>query len=94
MTKYLHFSKRAVKAGERVKQGQVIGYVGSTGMSEAPHLHYEFLLNGVHRNPRTVKLPDAKPISSKFKQKFDAVAAQRLAELSSSRQVMLSTQSN
>ncbi|MFT6419317.1 MAG: murein DD-endopeptidase MepM/ murein hydrolase activator NlpD [Cognaticolwellia sp.] len=94
VTKYLHFSKRAVKASERVKQGQVIGYVGSTGMSEAPHLHYEFLLNGVHRNPRTVKLPDAKPISSKFKQKFDAVAAQRLAELSSSRQVMLSTQSN
>ncbi|WP_231295797.1 peptidoglycan DD-metalloendopeptidase family protein [Colwellia sp. PAMC 21821] len=92
VTKYLHFSKRAVKQGERVKQGQVIGYVGSTGMSEAPHLHYEFLLNGVHRNPRTVKLPDAKPISSKFKQKFDAIAAQRIAELSSSRHMMLSMQ--
>ena len=94
VTKYLHFSKRAVKAGERVKQGQVIGYVGSTGMSEAPHLHYEFLLNGVHRNPRTVKLPDAKPISSKYKKKFDAIAAQRLAELSSSRDMLLGLPAN
>ncbi|WP_223669987.1 peptidoglycan DD-metalloendopeptidase family protein [Kangiella shandongensis] len=61
-TKYLHFSKRAVRAGERVKQGQIIGYVGSTGMSQAPHLHYEFVVNGVHRNPRTVKLPQAAPV--------------------------------
>lgn len=93
-TKYLHFSKRAVKKGQRVKQGQVIGYVGSTGMSQAPHLHYEFLLNGVHRNPRTVKLPDAKPISSKYRAAFDAIATQRLAELSGSRRAMLAMQPN
>ena len=92
VTKYLHFSKRAVKKGQRVKQGQVIGYVGSTGMSEAPHLHYEFLLNGVHRNPRTVKLPDAKPISSKYRSDFDAIAKQRLAELSASHRAMLAMQ--
>jgi murein DD-endopeptidase MepM/ murein hydrolase activator NlpD len=92
VTKYLHFSKRAVKKGQRVKQGQVIGYVGSTGMSQAPHLHYEFLLNGVHRNPRTVKLPDAKPISSKYRKAFKAVAAQRLTELSGSRQALVSMQ--
>jgi murein DD-endopeptidase MepM/ murein hydrolase activator NlpD len=92
VTKYLHFSKRAVKKGQRVKQGQVIGYVGSTGMSQAPHLHYEFLLNGVHRNPRTVKLPDAKPISGKYREKFDAIAKQRLAELSGSRRAMLAMQ--
>ncbi len=92
VTKYLHFSKRAVKKGQRVKQGQVIGYVGSTGMSQAPHLHYEFLLNGVHRNPRTVKLPDAKPISTKYRKAFDEIAAQRLAELSGSRRIMLSMQ--
>ncbi|WP_228703666.1 peptidoglycan DD-metalloendopeptidase family protein [Kangiella sediminilitoris] len=61
-TKYLHFSKRAVRTGERVKQGQIIGYVGSTGMSQAPHLHYEFVVNGVHRNPRTVQLPQAAPV--------------------------------
>lgn len=88
ITKYLHFSKRAVKKGQRVKQGQVIGYVGSTGMSEAPHLHYEFLLNGVHRNPRTVKLPDAKPISSKYRQAFNEISQQRLSELEGSRQAM------
>jgi murein DD-endopeptidase MepM/ murein hydrolase activator NlpD len=62
VTKYLHFSKRAVKQGQRVKQGQVIGYVGATGLAQAPHLHYEFLLNGVHRNPRTVSLPKADPL--------------------------------
>ena len=61
-------------------------------MSQAPHLHYEFLLNGVHRNPRTVKLPDAKPISTKYRKAFDEIAAQRLAELSGSRRIMLSMQ--
>lgn len=70
ITKYLHMSKRAVSRGKRVKQGQVIGYVGTTGMSEAPHLHYEFLVNGVHRNPRTVKLPKAQPISKNEKSLF------------------------
>ncbi|RMH45848.1 MAG: peptidase M23 [Gammaproteobacteria bacterium] len=70
MTKYLHFSKLAVKTGQYVKQGQVIGYVGATGLAEAPHLHYEFLVDGVHRNPRTVKLPQAKPINPKEKARF------------------------
>jgi murein DD-endopeptidase MepM/ murein hydrolase activator NlpD len=92
VTKYLHFSKRAVKKGQRVKQGQIIGYVGSTGMSEASHLHYEFLLNGVHRNPRTVKLPDAKPINKKYKTEFAALSSQRLMELSGSRQALLAMQ--
>jgi len=92
VTKYLHFSKRKVKKGQRVKQGDVIGYVGSTGMSEAPHLHYEFLLNGVHRNPRTVKLPNANPLAKKDKAEFAALAEQRLAELAGSHQVMLSMQ--
>lgn len=89
VTKYLHFSKRAVKKGARVKQGQVIGYVGSTGLSAGPHLHYEFLLNGVHRNPRTVKLPDAKPIKAKYKKAFKELAKQRLRELSGSRLALL-----
>jgi len=70
VTKYIHMSRRAVSRGKRVKQGQVIGYVGSTGMSEAPHLHYEFLVNGVHRNPRTVKLPKAEPIQKSEKSNF------------------------
>jgi murein DD-endopeptidase MepM/ murein hydrolase activator NlpD len=90
VTKYLHFSKRAVKKGQRVKQGQVIGYVGSTGMSQAPHLHYEFLLNGVHRNPRTVKLPDAKPIAQQYKKQFSLLAESRLVALSGIKKVPLS----
>ncbi|MFD2165298.1 OapA family protein [Thalassotalea euphylliae] len=92
VTKYLHFSKRAVKKGQRVKQGQVIGYVGSTGMSQAPHLHYEFLVNGVHRNPRTVKLPDAKPIANKYKKDFLAIADKRVQELNGSKQALLAMQ--
>lgn len=94
VTKYLHFSKRAVKKGQRVKQGQIIGYVGSTGMSQAPHLHYEFLLNGVHRNPRTVKLPDAQPIANQYKKQFSTLAKQRLAALSGAKNAQLSTRDN
>jgi len=93
VTKYLHFSKRAVRKGQRVKQGDVIGYVGSTGMSEAPHLHYEFLVNGVHRNPRTVKLPDAQPIAKKYKEEFNKLAQLRLNELEGSRRELLAKQS-
>ncbi len=64
VTKYLHLSKfaRGVRSNARVEQGQTIGYVGTTGWATAPHLHYEFLVNGVHKNPRTVKLPDADPV--------------------------------
>ena len=64
VTKYLHLSRfaRGVRRGSRVEQGQIIGYVGSTGWATGPHLHYEFLVNGAHKNPRTVKLPDANPI--------------------------------
>jgi murein DD-endopeptidase MepM/ murein hydrolase activator NlpD len=89
VTKYLHFSKRMVKKGQRVKQGQVIGKVGATGLAAGPHLHYEFLVNGVHRNPRTVKLPDAKPIAAKYKTEFTGLAKKRLQELTSSKNVML-----
>lgn len=55
-TKYAHLNTYAngVKKGSRVQQGQIIGYVGSTGSATGPHLHYEFLINGVHKNPRTV----------------------------------------
>ncbi len=65
VTKYLHLSKfgRSVRSGRKVEQGQIIGYVGATGYATAPHLHYEFLVNGVHRNPRTVSLPNAAPIA-------------------------------
>ena len=63
-TLYAHMSKYARKTGvgSRVKQGQIIGYIGSTGLATGPHLHYEFRVNGVHRNPLKVKLPSAKPL--------------------------------
>jgi len=93
VTKYLHFYKRpAVKKGQRVKQGDVIGYVGATGLAAGPHLHYEFLLNGVHTNPRTVKLPDAKPIAKKYQAKFAIVAKHRLQELAGAKNALLATQ--
>lgn len=66
VTKYLHLHKRNVKQGQRVSQSQVIGTVGATGAATGPHLHYEFLVNGVHRNPRTIhkKLPKAKSLNT------------------------------
>ncbi len=78
-TKYLHLSKfgRGIRAGARVKQGQIIGYVGATGWATAPHLHYEFLVNGVHQNPRTVPLPKAQPVAFAERARF-ATAAERL----------------
>jgi murein DD-endopeptidase MepM/ murein hydrolase activator NlpD len=82
VTKYLHFAKRMVKQGQRVKQGQLIGYVGSTGLAQAPHLHYEFLLNGVHRNPRTIALPTADPLGESQLVEFQQKVAPVLTQLS------------
>lgn len=91
VTKYLHFSKRKVKKGEIVKQGQVIGLLGSTGMSSGPHLHYEFLVDGVHRNPRTVTLPKAEPIDKNEKQAFMQLTEQRLVLLNNNKRIMLAS---
>ncbi|NNL00597.1 MAG: peptidoglycan DD-metalloendopeptidase family protein [Xanthomonadales bacterium] len=82
VTKYLHFTNRTVKKSQRVKQGQVIGYVGATGLAQAPHLHYEFLLNGVHRNPRTVDLPKADPLGPEQLSEFKLKTAPVLSQLS------------
>jgi len=82
-TLYAHMSKfrKGVTTGTRVKQGQIIGYVGMTGLATGPHLHYEFRINGVHRNPLTVKLPDAEPVPAKYKAEFQQQAHQLLAQL-------------
>jgi murein DD-endopeptidase MepM/ murein hydrolase activator NlpD len=82
-TKYLHLSKfgRGIRGGTQVRQGQVIGYVGATGWATAPHLHYEFLVDGVHKDPRTVALPKARPIPSRERARFDAQTTPLLALL-------------
>ena len=71
-TLYAHLSKygKGIRNGKWVKQGQVIGYVGSTGFSTGPHLHYEIHVGGKARNPQTLKFPRAASISSKEKSNF------------------------
>ncbi len=84
-TLYAHLSKFAKSArnGRRVSQGQVIGYVGKTGLATGPHLHYEFRVNGVHRNPLTVELPKADPINKKYRTDFDKVASSLMKKFDS-----------
>ncbi len=83
-TLYAHMSKyaRGVRTGKRIKQGQIIGYIGSTGLASGPHLHYEFRVNGVHKNSLKVKLPHAKPIPKKQLADFKLQTHLYLAQLS------------
>ena len=71
-TLYAHMSKfaKGVNVGTMVRQGQIIGYAGSTGLSTGPHLHYEIIKNGVHVNPMTVKLPAIDNLDAKNKKLF------------------------
>lgn len=81
ITKYLHLSRRDVRAGDRVRQGQTIGRLGATGRVTGAHLHYEFIVDGVHRNPRTVKLPQATPLTGSAQQQFSQSANHLLSQL-------------
>ena len=82
-TLYGHLSGFAPKLhkGSRVEQGDLIGYVGSTGLATGPHLHYEFRVDGVHRDPLTVALPNAEPIPAEFRADFLALSRRLLAQL-------------
>lgn len=90
-TLYAHMSriKPGMKRGKRIKQGQTIGYVGSTGYATGPHLHYEFRINGVHRNPLTVSLPQAAALPKSELKRFKPLANDLLIQLSTYRQTQL-----
>lgn len=91
VTKYLHLSRfaRGMRANATVRQGETIGYVGSTGWATGPHLHYEFLVHGVHQNPRTVRLPDADPVPHAELERFGSTAEPLFALLDSRKQTQL-----
>ncbi|BBB27650.1 OapA family protein [Amphritea japonica] len=95
-TLYGHMNnyRRGQKSGSRVSQGDVIGYVGQTGLASGPHLHYEFRVNGVHKNPQTVKLPHAAPIAKAEKDNFFAAAKASLAQLEQFKATQLASASN
>jgi murein DD-endopeptidase MepM/ murein hydrolase activator NlpD len=82
-TLYGHLSRFAsrIRVGTPVQQGEVIGFVGMTGLATGPHLHYEYLVGGVHKNPQTVQLPGAEPLRAEALQRFLAAAAPLMARL-------------
>ena len=84
-TLYAHMNgfAKGIRSGTNVKQGQIIGYIGTTGLSTGPHLHYEFQVNGVHVDPLSQKLPISDPIHPSEKQRFAQHSQPLLAKLDS-----------
>jgi len=82
-TVYGHLSRFApgLRVGKKVSQGEIIGFVGMTGVATGPHLHYEFLLNGQHRDPMKVALPKANSIDSSKRAEFEQISQQLTAQL-------------
>lgn len=82
-TLYAHMSRyqRGVNKGSRVQQGDIIGYVGASGLATGPHLHYEFRINGVHKDPLTVALPQAESVPASEMELFQDQAGDLMAEL-------------
>ncbi|AFN76685.1 M24/M37 family peptidase [Stutzerimonas stutzeri DSM 10701] len=90
-TLYAHMQgfAKGVRNGSTVKQGQIIGYIGTTGLSTGPHLHYEFQVDGVHVDPLGLKLPMADPIAKNEKQRFLQLSQPLMARLDEERATML-----
>ena len=83
VTVYGHLSRfaKGTRVGQHVTQGTVIAYVGMTGLATGPHLHYEYRVNGVFKNPQTVSLPDAESIDARWREDFQTRTAPLLASL-------------
>lgn len=90
-TLYAHMNgfAKGIRSGTNVKQGQIIGYIGTTGLSTGPHLHYEFQVNGVHVDPLSQKLPMADPIASSEKARFMQLSKPLMAQMDKEKSTML-----
>lgn len=90
-TLYAHMQgfAKGIRSGSTVKQGQIIGYIGTTGLSTGPHLHYEFRVNGVHVDPLSQKLPAADPIQASEKKRFLELSKTLLAKLDAKKDTQL-----
>ena len=82
-TQYLHMSRfaKGITRGSKVKQGQVIGYVGSTGLATAPHCHYIFYVNGTPVDPLKVEIPPSHPVKEELRNDFEAQKKSIIEEL-------------
>jgi len=92
-TLYAHMSKYrgGLKSGSRVKQGQTIGYIGSSGLATGPHLHYELRVDGTHRDPLRVKLPGADPLNEKYMADFSSKAEVLMAKIDLVRDIQVAS---
>jgi murein DD-endopeptidase MepM/ murein hydrolase activator NlpD len=82
-TAYGHMSRfaKGMRSGARVSQGDIIGYVGATGLASGPHLHFEFRVDGIQKNPLALNLPTSQSLDGRYRQQFAATAAPLAAQL-------------
>jgi murein DD-endopeptidase MepM/ murein hydrolase activator NlpD len=82
---HMHGFGKGVFVGKRVQQGELLGYVGMSGLATGPHLHYEYRVNGVHRNPASIKTLPVEPIAPRYREAFEAKTRDLLAQLDRAR---------